>query len=207
MIRSLLLLAISVLVFSCNSQKQADLIVHNAVVYTVDDKFSVAEAFAVKDGKILETGSSEDILKKYKGEMLDAGGKAVYPGFIDGHSHFYGYGEGLQQADLVGTKSWEEILEKLQQFGKENPEGWIIGRGWDQNDWAIKEFPDNIKLNELFPNRPVILTRIDGHAAIANKTALNLAGLKPGQKISGGEAETISGKITGIRVDNAHGVV
>lgn len=207
MIRNFFLLAIAVLVFSCNSQKQADLIVHNAVVYTVDDKFSVAEAFAIKDGKILETGSSEDILKKYQGEILDAGGKAVYPGFIDGHSHFYGYGEGLQQADLVGTKSWEEILEKLQQFGRENPEGWIIGRGWDQNDWAIKEFPDNIKLNELFPNRPVILTRIDGHAAIANKTALDLAGLKPGQKISGGEAETISGKLTGILVDNAQGAV
>ena len=207
MIRNFFLLAIAVLVFSCNSQKQADLIVHNAVVYTVDDKFSVAEAFAIKDGKILETGSSEDILKKYKGEILDAGGKAVYPGFIDGHSHFYGYGEGLQQADLVGTKSWEEILEKLQQFGRENPEGWIIGRGWDQNDWAIKEFPDNIKLNELFPNRPVILTRIDGHAAIANKTAMNLAGQKPGQKISGGEAETISGKLTGILVDNAQGAV
>ncbi|MCF8452044.1 MAG: amidohydrolase [Pedobacter sp.] len=207
MIRNFFLLAISVLFFSCNSQKQADLIVHNAVVYTVDEKFSVAEAIAIQDGKILETGSSEDILKKYKGEILDAGGKAVYPGFIDGHSHFYGYGEGLQQADLVGTKSWEEILEKLQQFGKENPEGWIIGRGWDQNDWAVKEFPDNIMLNELFPNRPVILTRIDGHAAIANKTALDIAGLKPGQKISGGEVETISGKLTGILVDNAQGAV
>ncbi|HEY1061418.1 MAG TPA: amidohydrolase [Daejeonella sp.] len=207
MIRNFFLFAISVLFFSCNSQKQADLIVHNAVVYTVDEKFSVAEAFAIKDGKILETGSSEDILKKYKGEILDAGGKAVYPGFIDGHSHFYGYGEGLQQADLVGTKSWEEILEKLQQFGKENPEGWIIGRGWDQNDWTIKDFPDNIKLNELFSDRPVILTRIDGHAAIANKTALDLAGLKPGQKITGGEVETISGKLTGILVDNAQSAV
>ena len=200
-------MAISVLFFSCNSQKQADLIVHHAVVYTVDDNFSVAEAFAVKDGKIIETGSSEEILKKYKGELLDAEGKAVYPGFIDGHSHFYGYGEGLQQADLVGTKSWEEILEKLQQFGSENPEGWIIGRGWDQNDWTDKEFPDNIKLNELFPNRPVILSRIDGHAAIANKTALDLAGLKPGQKITGGEAESINGKLTGILVDNAQAAV
>ncbi len=207
MIRNFFLMAISVLLFSCSSQKQVDLIVHNAVVYTVDDKFSVAEAFAVKDGKIVETGSSEDILKKYKAEILDAGGKAVYPGFIDGHSHFYGYGEGLQQVDLVGTTSWEDILEKLQQFGKENPEGWIIGRGWDQNDWANKEFPDNIKLNELFPNRPVILTRIDGHAAIANNTALDLAGLKPGQKISGGEVETINGKLTGILVDNAQGAV
>ncbi len=207
MIRNFLLLAISVLVFSCNTQMQADLIVHNAVVYTVDDKFSIAGAFAIKDGKILETGSSEEILKKYKGEMLDAQGKAVYPGFIDGHAHFYGYGQGLQQADLVGTKSWEEILEKLKQFGQENPEGWIIGRGWDQNDWTKREFPDNSKLNELFPNRPVILTRIDGHAAIANNTALELSGLIPGQKITGGEVETINGKLSGILIDNAQAAV
>ena len=207
MIRNYLLLPILVLFFSCNSQKQADLIVHNALVYTVDDKFSVVEAFAIKDGKILETGSSGDILKRYKGEILDAEGKAIYPGFIDGHSHFYGYGEGLQQADLVGTKSWEEILEKLQQFGKENSEGWLIGRGWDQNDWTNKEFPDNAKLNELFPNRPVVLTRIDGHAAIANNAALDLSGLKPGQKIIGGEVETINRKLSGILVDNAQNAV
>jgi predicted amidohydrolase YtcJ len=205
--RNFIFLALTALFFSCNSQKEVDLIVHNAVVYTVDDKFSVAEAFAVKDGKIVETGNSELILKKYKGKMLDAEAKAVYPGFIDGHSHFYGYGEGLQQSDLVGTKSWQEILGKLQQFGKENPEGWIIGRGWDQNDWANKEFPDNTKLNELFPNRPVVLTRIDGHAAIANKVALDLAGLKPGQKIVGGEVETIGGKLSGILVDNAQNAV
>ncbi|MFA6944643.1 MAG: amidohydrolase [Pedobacter sp.] len=207
MIRKFFLLAISVLVFSCNSQKQADLIVHNAVVYTVDEKFSVAEAFAVKDGKMLELGTSEDILKKYRGEQLDAEGKAIYPGFIDGHSHFYGYGQGLQNADLVGTRSWEEILEKLKQFSLENPEGWIIGRGWDQNDWTNREFPDNSELNELFPNRPVILSRIDGHAAIANKAALEIAGLKPGEKLTGGEVETVNGKLTGILVDNAQGLV
>jgi predicted amidohydrolase YtcJ len=205
--RNFILLALTALFFSCNSQKEVDLIVHNAMVYTVDDNFSVVEAFAVKDGKILETGSSKDILKKYKGKILDVEGKAVYPGFIDGHSHFYGYGEGLQQADLVGTKSWVEILEKLQQFGKENPEGWIVGRGWDQNDWSIKEFPDNTKLNELFPNRPVVLTRIDGHAAIANEAALELAGFKSGQKIIGGEVETISGKLSGILIDKAQNAV
>jgi predicted amidohydrolase YtcJ len=207
MYRNFILLVLTALFFSCNSKKEVDLIVHNAVVYTVDDKFSTVEAFAVKDGKIVETGTSEIILKKYQGKMLDAEFKPIFPGFIDGHSHFYGYGEGLQQADLVGTKSWEEILEKLKTFDKENPEGWIIGRGWDQNDWLNKEFPDNTMLNELFPNRPVVLTRIDGHAAIANKTALDLAGLKPGQKIIGGEVETIQGKLSGILVDNAQNAV
>ena len=207
MVKNFLVLIISVILISCGTQKEADLIVHNAVLYTVNDQFIIAEAFAVKDGKILEVGTSEDILKKYKGEKLDAGGKAVYPGFIDGHSHFYSYGEGLQHAGLVGTRSWDEILEKLKVFSLENPEGWIIGRGWDQNDWAVKEFPDNIELNRLFPDRPVILSRIDGHAAIANKAALDLAGIQAGQKLNGGEIELRNGKLSGILVDNAQGRV
>lgn len=205
--KKILILAISAFMFSCSAKKQVNLIVHNARIYTVDDKFSVAEAFAVKDGKILELGTSADILKKYTGEQLDAGGKPVYPGFIDGHSHFYSYGMGLQNVDLVGTKSWQEILDKLKIFDGENPEGWIVGRGWDQNDWVVKDFPDNEKLNELFPERPVILSRIDGHAVIANKAALDLAGVKPGQTLTGGEVETVNGKLTGILVDNAEGLV
>lgn len=161
----------------------------------------------MKDGKILEVGTSADLLEKYSGEKIDAGGKAVYPGFIDGHSHFYSYGEGLQNVDLTGTKSWEEILGRLLAFSKENSQGWIVGNGWDQNDWEVKDFPDNQKLSELFPDRPVMLSRVDGHASIANKAALDLAGVKPGQVVSGGEVETIDGKLTGILVDNAERLV
>ena len=113
MARNILWVFISVFLFSCNSKKEADLIIHNALVYTVDEQFSTVEAFAVKGGKIIELGTSEDILKKYQGKKVDAEGKTIFPGFIDGHAHFYGYGKGLQDADLVGTKSWEEILEKL----------------------------------------------------------------------------------------------
>lgn len=192
---------------ACSSKQDADLIIHHAKVYTVDEKFSVVEAFVVKDGKIIDLGRSEDMLKLYSGKKIDAGGKAIYPGFIDGHSHFYGYGEGLQDADLTGTRSWEEILARLLTFSKENKPDWIVGRGWDQNDWEVKEFPDNQKLNELFPNTPVILSRVDGHAAIANKTALDMAGIKPGQLVSGGEIETVNGRLTGILVDNAEALV
>lgn len=192
---------------ACSSKQDADLIIHHAKVYTVDEKFSVVEAFVVKDGKIIDMGKSEDMLKLYSGKKIDAGGKAIYPGFIDGHSHFYGYGEGLQDADLTGTRSWEEILARLLTFSKENKPDWIVGRGWDQNDWDVKEFPDNQKLNELFPNTPVILSRVDGHAAIANKTALDMAGIKPGQLVSGGEIESINGRLTGILVDNAEALV
>ena len=192
------------LLSSCAVKKPADLVVYNANVYTVDKAFSMSESFAVKDGKILETGRSENIRKKYKASgELNAEGKFIYPGFIDGHAHFYGYGQGLQNADLVGTKSWDEILKKLSDFAVENKEGWIVGRGWDQNDWADKEFPDNQKLNELFPDRPVLLSRIDGHAAIVNQAAFDAAGIKGAQSMTGGEIETKDGKLTGILIDNA----
>ena len=198
-----LLIALGIL-SSCAIKKQADLVVYNANVYTVDQKFSRTEAFAVKEGKIIETGSSKNIRKRYQAaDQLNAEGKAIYPGFIDGHSHFYAYGEGLQKVDLVGTGSWEEIIAKVKAFAVQNPEGWILGRGWDQNDWSVKDYPDNQKLNELFPDRPVLLSRIDGHAAIVNQAALTQAGLKAGQTLAGGEVETENGKLTGILIDNA----
>ncbi|HKZ64796.1 MAG TPA: amidohydrolase, partial [Chitinophagaceae bacterium] len=161
-----------------------------------------------KDGKILALGKTKELEKKYETkERTDAQSKFIYPGFIDAHAHFVGYGQGLQTADLVGTKSWEEIIEKLKTFSTDNKDGWLIGRGWDQNDWVTKDFPTNYKLNELFPDRPVLLTRIDGHAAIANQKALDLAGVKAGYKITGGEAEVKNGKLSGILIDNAIDIV
>src|SRR5688500_12180050 len=175
---------------SCSQKEKADLLVYNATIYTVDSAFSMAEAMAIKDGKILAIGKTTELEKKYKAkERTDARGKFIYPGFIDAHAHFVGYGLGLQTVDLVGTKSWEEIIEKLKTFSAENKDGWLIGRGWDQNDWTAKDFPTNEKLNELFPDHPVLLTRIDGHAAIANQKALNLAGIKVGDTLTGGEIE------------------
>lgn len=193
----------SMLLFSCMSKK-ADLIVYNAKVYTVNDQFETVEAFAVKDGKIIELGSNQDIEKVYQAtERIDAGGKAVYPGFIDAHAHFYGYGESLQSADLTGTNSWEEVCNKLQAFGKTRPDGWIIGRGWDQNDWDNKAFPDKADLDKLFPNQPVLITRVDGHAAIANQKALDAAGIKASYQLTGGDIVEKNGKLTGLLIDNA----
>jgi predicted amidohydrolase YtcJ len=200
-----------VLVFfsSCKFRQRADLIIHHAKIYTVDNKFSVAEAMAVRDGKIIAVGKNDDILKLYESDSTtDAEGKAVFPGFNDAHAHFVGYGLSLLKVNLVDTDSWEGVLKRCHEFAKEMPAGaWLTGRGWDQNDWVVKEFPDNTKLNELFPNRPVIITRIDGHAAIANQRALELVGLKPGDKITGGEIEVKNGKLTGILVDNATDLV
>src|SRR5688572_2094782 len=128
-------LAVLCLLASCTKQ-QADLLVHHAVVYTVDSSFRIAESFAVKDGKIIAVGSDKDILDRYDAkEKIDAGGKTVFPGFIDAHCHFYNYGQSLQRIDLVGTKSFEEVVQRAVAYSKNNPTEWITGRGWDQNDW------------------------------------------------------------------------
>ena len=189
---------------ACRDTSEADLLIYNATIYTVDSSFSTAEAMAIKDGEIIDVGSSEDLTRKYYSKnKVNADGNFIYPGFIDAHAHFYRYGLGLATANLVGTTSWEEILNRLDSFSKANPEGWLIGRGWDQNDWAVKEFPNKNRLDQLFPNRPVLLTRVDGHAAVANQVALDAAGVKAGIKLTGGEVEVANGKLTGILIDNA----
>jgi predicted amidohydrolase YtcJ len=196
------------LIASCRQTSGVDLIIYNAKIYTVDSSFSIAEAMAIKDGKIEAIGTSHDITSTYYAkEKINANKQTIYPGFIDAHAHFYRYGLGLQTADLVGTTSWQDITGKLQIFAEKNPEGWLIGRGWDQNDWQAKEFPSKEKLDSLFPDRPVLLTRVDGHAAIVNQKALDLAGLKPGYKLTGGEAEMRNGKLTGVLIDNAIDIV
>ena len=193
------------IVSSCSYQHApADLIIHNAKIYTVDNNFSIVEAMAIKDGLILETGPERQIMNKYKSDqIIDAGQKPVYPGFIDAHCHFLGYGYSLVIVDLVGTKSWDEVLLRVDEFVEKHNPKIIEGRGWDQNDWEDKSFPDFDALNERYPNTPVFLRRIDGHAAIANQSTLDLAGIKAGDKLEGGLIKTIDDKLTGLLIDNA----
>ena len=194
---------------SCGGPKKVDTLVVNAVIYTVDSSFSTAQAMAIKDGIIVATGTDAEIRAAYTApEKIDAKGQAIYPGFIDAHAHFVGYGKSLFQVDLFGTTSWEEAVERVKVFAAAHPElTWIEGRGWDQNKWPGKKYPTNALLNTLFPNTPVVLQRIDGHAAIANQKAFDIAGVKPGQTIVGGEVETKNGVLTGVLIDNAKGLV
>ena len=199
----------AIVLTSCGDPKKVDTLVVNAVIYTVDSSFSTAQAMAIKDGIIVATGTDAEILAAYTApEKIDAKGQAVYPGFIDAHAHFVGYGKSLFQVDLFGTTSWEEAVERVKVFAAAHPElTWIEGRGWDQNKWPGKKYPTNALLNTLFPNTPVVLQRVDGHAAIANQKAFNIAGVKPGQTIVGGEVETKNGVLTGVLIDNAKGLV
>ena len=163
---------------------------------------------AISDGKIIATGTNDDILKKYEAnEMIDAMGKTIFPGFIDAHCHFTGFATDMWKCNLTGTSSFEEIVNKIDAYSKNAPMQWIYGRGWDQNDWAVKEYPDKKILDSLFPGRPVFLKRIDGHAALVNQTALDMAGITANTVIKGGEIELKNGKPTGILIDNAMDIV
>lgn len=208
----LLLLTVStmLLMTHCSKKEDADIIAYNGVVYTVDGNFSQAEAFAVKDGKFIAVGSSKEILDKYRGkDTIDLQGKPVYPGFMDGHCHFNSLGEKMvRYADLVGCQSFDEVLARLRKHAQENPSDWILGRGWDQNLWGNRNFPTNEKIEELFPDKYVALTRIDGHAGLVSNKVLQLLGFDGKTRIEGGSIMLGSdGKPNGILLDNAYDMV
>lgn len=206
--KKLLLVLITPLFIACTSKEEVDLIVFNADIYTVDANFSKASAVAIKDGKFVAVGSSEEIAEKYNAaEQFDAQGKTMVPGLIDAHCHFYGLGLNQQVVDLVGTTSFDKIVDRVVAFQKERPSNFIRGRGWDQNDWEAKEFPTKDKLDELFPDIPVALERVDGHAYLVNQKALDLAGITDETQVDGGAIVKKDGKITGVLVDNPMGLV
>ncbi|HKR03543.1 MAG TPA: amidohydrolase family protein [Bacteroidia bacterium] len=189
--------------FSCKSKKIAGAVYFNGIVYTADSSFTIAEAFAVNNGKIIDAGTNEKMQAYDAKEKIDLNGKPVYPGFIDPHCHFYGYSTDLVKCDLYGTTSFAEVLDKVKSYSKTNKFSWILGRGWDQNDWEVQEFPDKIILDSLFPNTPVFLMRVDGHAILVNQKTLDIAGITAKTKIAGGEVEVKNGMLTGILIDNA----
>ncbi|WP_289045108.1 amidohydrolase [uncultured Olleya sp.] len=192
------------IVASCSPNKtDVDTIVTNANVYTVDAAFAKAEAFAIKDGKFVATGTTKEITNKYLStNIIDANGKTIVPGFIDAHCHFYGLGLNQLNVDLRGTTSFDDVMKKTIDFYNNKPTNFIIGRGWDQNDWEDKKYPNKLLLDKLYPNTPVALTRVDGHAMLCNQAALDLAGITVDSKIDGGEILKENGKLTGVLIDN-----
>lgn len=197
-----------VILTGCELMKEkVDLVIVNAKVYTVDDSFSEAQAFAVQDGKFIAVGTTDEIRDVYTSDQLiDADGRAITPGLIDAHCHFYGLGLNQQLVNLVGTKSFDEVLERVKEFHAANPKSFLRGRGWDQNDWEVKEFPTKAELDTIFPDIPVALERVDGHAYLVNQKALDMAGIDWSTKVEGGEIvkkwENGYSGITGVLVDN-----
>ncbi|QXP62911.1 amidohydrolase [Polaribacter sp. HaHaR_3_91] len=195
---------ISIALLSCNNKQQADLIVINSNAYTVNNNFDKAEAFAIKGGKFIAVGTSKEIQEKYQSKnIVDAKNQTIVPGLIDAHCHFFRMGLQQQKVSLEGTKSYDEVLEKIVDFQKEKNVTFITGRGWDQNDWEVKEFPTKEKLDQLFPTTPVAVGRVDGHALLVNQAALNLSEITKDTKVSGGEIILKDGELTGVLIDAA----
>ena len=190
------------LVTSCKYRK-ADWVVFNANVYTVNDSFEKVTAFAIKDGKFISVGGDEIVSLYPNALKFDAKGLPIYPGFIDAHCHFFNLGLSLGQLDLRGTKSIEEIEKRLQSYSQNNQFDIIIGRGWDQNLWKSKVFPNNNFLNRLFPDKLVLLRRIDGHALLVNDLVIKKAEINSKTRVSGGSILIENNKPTGILIDNA----
>jgi hypothetical protein len=210
-LRSVLVLAGAALPLAAQ-QPPADLIVTNARIYTVDESRPVVEAFAVRGGRVAFVGNARGALslRGPQTRVLDLGGRTVIPGMVDAHGHVSGLGTALAIVDLTGASSYDEIIARVAAKARTVAPGvWVTGRGWDQNRWADTRFPSHVKLTAAVPDNPVLLERVDGHANLANKKAMDAAGVTPATKDpAGGRIEHhADGSPSGVFVDNAQGIM
>ena len=192
-------------VTTLSAQNQSNTIIYQAdKIYMADTAFGIAQAMVVENGIVMYAGNVKTADSLYpSAQHINYPGKFIYPGFIDAHCHFLAYSKGLTEADLVFTKSETDVIKRLKKFSKKHSLPWLIGRGWDQNDWENKSFPNMAKLSKSFPTKPVCLSRIDGHAVWINAAAMKLLKVNPDTLIEGGEFLKINGEFSGICIDNA----
>jgi predicted amidohydrolase YtcJ len=212
MARALVAISLALAAPLSAQDEPADLIVTNAQIYTVDDMRPVAEAMAVRDGRVVFVGSNRGALTfaGARSQRLDLGGKTVIPGIVDAHVHLVSLGTALRTVNLVGTRSYDEVIERVAERAQTVPSGqWIRGRGWDQNDWPDTRFPTHEALTRAVPDHPVYLTRVDGHAALVNARAMRLGGVDAStlDPDGGRFIRDATGNPTGVLIDRAQGAV
>ncbi|MBN2135033.1 MAG: amidohydrolase [Acidobacteria bacterium] len=209
--RSLILIFIALFAsINLSADGKADYAFLNGKILTMDEPL-YAQAVAIQGSKILAVGTNEQILDFISDstKVIDLKGALLMPGFIESHAHFLSLGKSLCQVDLVGTESPDEILVKIKAAADQSQKGqWILGRGWDQNDWEKKEFPTASMLDKAAPDNPVYLSRVCGHAVWVNSAAMKLASIdKNTPNVKGGEIiKDDSGEPIGIFLDNAIGL-
>lgn len=208
------LLAAPVSARSSPGEDGGDLVLRHGRFYTVagDRDGPVEGSLVIEGGRIAFLGDDAEAMERAPGgaRVLELGGRTVTPGLIDAHSHLAGLGAALAQVDLVGTSSYREVVDLVREAAAEAPAGsWIRGRGWDQNDWPTTDFPTHHDLSEAVPDHPVWLTRIDGHAALVNRRAMEILDIAPGtEDPSGGRfLRDAEGRPTGVLIDRAMDVV
>lgn len=194
------------------ADEPADRILKNGVIYTLDAERPVVSALAIRGDRVVSTGSWEEIapLAGARTVVLDLAGATAYPGFVDGHAHVGGLGRAMEILDLTGAASEADVAALVRRSAAGTPAGdWILGRGWDQNRWAEKQFPTQASLTAAAPDHPVVLTRVDGHAIWCNRRAMEMAGLGDrAVPVDGGEILVDeSGRPTGILVDRASDLI
>lgn len=195
-----------------------DRILVNGVVHTMDDARPRAEAVAMTAGRISEVGSTADLLatRGPKTEVIDLRGATVIPGFKESHGHFVGIGQARMRLNLVGTRSWEEVVARVAAAVKTRPKGaWIVGRGWHEEKWGrkpkdqVRGFPRHDELSAVSPDNPVYLGRADGHAGFANARAMALMGItRETRAPEGGDIiRDETGAATGVFIDRAQALI
>ena len=195
-----------VLMLSCSQKTKVDYILRDAHIYTLNANNDTAQAMAVSKNMIIAIGTNDEIFNNFTSDsIVSLKGKYVYPAFIDAHAHFFGLAHFLGECNLYGANSIGEIIQRLKKFYETHPhKKWIVGRGWDQNLFPNKNFPNKTTLDSVFPTIPVCLTRVDGHAIWTNSKAIELAGITPTTNISGGKIILDANKQpSGIFIDNA----
>ena len=200
----LLFLLIAISLFSCTEKQHVEQIIFARGIYTMDSSNSVVQSVAISGDQIVAVGSRRLIERQYEADTtFDFGDHYIYPGFVDAHCHFLAYGIDKAELDLKDAMSFDDMVQKVTDFGASHPGQIVIGRGWNEENWEMKTRPSNYKLNFLFPNTPVVLQRIDGHSVLANQAAFEMAGIDPAEEIQGGLIEVINGIPTGFLVDKA----
>jgi predicted amidohydrolase YtcJ len=205
MMRYFLFFLVALVGASCMKGQSVDLVIHNAKIHTMDDENSIVQAIAIRDGEVVEVGPDRQIMNKYSAdEYIDAEGKDIFPGFADAHGHLMSLARQKLSVNLVGTASMDELIVRVEKYEQKKERPVIIGGGWDQSLWNSAELPTNEKLNEKFPDKPVVLYRIDGHAVLANDAALKKYGVTESSHVDGGAIlKNADGSLSGILLDNA----
>ena len=213
--RRALIALVALVAVSCQSRppaERATLIIHNAQVYTVNSAQPTAQAVALRGDRIVFVGGNGPALdlRGPQTRVIDAGGRTLVPGIQDSHGHFTDLGASLQVLRLRGTTSYEQIVDMVRaRAATARPGEWIEGRSWDQNDWPVKDWPNHQQLTQAAPKNPVYLTRVDGHAALVNKAALDAAGITraTADPAGGRIIRDAKGEPAGVLVDSAQDLV